>query len=64
MKKLITIAFLLAFSISIAAQNPYFPEPLPMRERAKVIDRLLDERIETILPKIMRLDGKFGFDFY
>jgi Xaa-Pro aminopeptidase len=54
MKKLITIAFLFAFSISISAQNPYFPEPLPMRERAKVIDRLLDERIESVLPKIMR----------
>jgi hypothetical protein len=57
MKKIITFAFLLVFSISISAQNPYFPEPLPMRERAKVIDRLLDERIETVLPKIMRRSG-------
>ncbi len=57
MQKLITIAFLFVFSISISAQNPYFPEPLSMRERATVIDRLLDERVETVLPKIMRRAG-------
>ncbi len=57
MKNLITIALLCIFSISNSAQNPYFPKTLPMRERATVIDRWLDERIETVLPKIMRRSG-------
>ena len=57
MKKLAAIALLFVFSVSISAQNPYFPKTLNMRERAEVIDRLLDERIETILPKLMRRSG-------
>ncbi len=57
MKKIVTIAFLFAFSGLISAQNPYFPKTLNMRERAEVVDRLLDERIETVLPKIMRRSG-------
>jgi hypothetical protein len=57
MKKNIIFAFLFIFSLSISAQNPYFPKTLNMRERAKVIDQWLDERIETVLPKIMRRSG-------
>ncbi|MEZ5347082.1 MAG: M24 family metallopeptidase [Pyrinomonadaceae bacterium] len=57
MKILTTIALLLTFSFSISAQNPYFPKTLNMRERAEVIDRWLDERIDTVLPKIMRRSG-------
>ncbi len=57
MNKLIMTAVLFAFSLSISAQNPYFPKTLPMRERSKVIDQWLDERIETVLPKIMRRSG-------
>ncbi len=45
------------FSVSFAAQNPYFPKTLNMREQAQVIDRWLDERIETVLPQIMRRSG-------
>lgn len=54
MKKLAAISFVFLFSTLMFAQNPYFPKTLNMRERSEVIDRLLNERIETILPKIMR----------
>ncbi len=57
MKNLISILFLFVFSISIAAQNPYMPKILPMRERAKVIDVWLEDRVKTVLPKIMRREG-------
>jgi len=40
-----------------AAQNPYVPNVLPERERAKVVDRLLEERVETVLPALMRRAG-------
>jgi len=36
---------------------PALPEILPLRERAEVIDRLLAERLKTILPQIMRAEG-------
>jgi Xaa-Pro aminopeptidase len=43
------------FSLSLArAQNPYFPKTLNMQERAEVIDTWLAERMQTVLPKIMR----------
>ncbi|MDQ3088102.1 MAG: Xaa-Pro aminopeptidase, partial [Acidobacteriota bacterium] len=57
MKKIIAIAFLFIFSISISAQNPYFPKTLNMREQAKMIDLWLEERVETVLPNIMRRSG-------
>lgn len=57
MKKITTIAFLFVFSISISAQNPYFPKTLSMREQAKMIDLWLEERVETVLPNIMRRSG-------
>lgn len=57
MKRISIIAFLFIFSLSVSAQNPYFPKTLNMRERAKVIDRWLEERIETVLPQIMRRSG-------
>ncbi|QQS40653.1 MAG: M24 family metallopeptidase [Acidobacteriota bacterium] len=50
---LLTFAFV-AFA---AAQNPYFPNVLPMRERAEVIDRLLEERVQTVLPPLMKRTG-------
>ncbi len=36
---------------------PELPPLLPMRERAKVIDRILAERLDTIVPAIMREQG-------
>jgi len=38
-------------------QNAYFPKTLNMKERAEVIDTWLEERVETILPEIMRRSG-------
>jgi len=39
------------------AQNPYVPKVLNMRERATVIDQWLEERVQTVLPHIMRRSG-------
>ncbi|MDP4575766.1 M24 family metallopeptidase [Qipengyuania sp. G39] len=36
---------------------PELPPILPMRERAEVIDRILAERLDTIIPAIMREQG-------
>lgn len=36
---------------------PTLPTVLPLRERAKVVDRLLKERLETVIPTIMREQG-------
>jgi Xaa-Pro aminopeptidase len=52
--------FLLIFSLLIFkafAQNPYCPVTLSMKERAEVIDAWLEERVETVLPAIMRRSG-------
>lgn len=32
-------------------------EPLPLRDRAQVIDQLLEQRMETVLPELMRREG-------
>lgn len=45
------------FALPALAQNPYFPKTLNMRQRAEVIDAWLEERVETVLPKIMRRSG-------
>ncbi|QKG71194.1 M24 family metallopeptidase [Erythrobacter mangrovi] len=36
---------------------PEYPPILPMRDRAAVIDRILAERLETVIPEIMRETG-------
>ncbi|MCJ7422025.1 M24 family metallopeptidase [Sphingomicrobium astaxanthinifaciens] len=36
---------------------PSLPAILPMKERAEVIDRILAERFETVLPAVMRAEG-------
>lgn len=46
--------FFIFASLSLASQNPYFPKTLNMRERAEVIDQWLEERVQTVLPKVMR----------
>lgn len=38
-------------------QNPYTPKVLSTQERAEVIDQWLKERVETVLPVIMRRSG-------
>ena len=44
-----------------AIRNADFPQVLPMRQRADVIRRVLDQRLETILPPAMR---ETGFDMW
>lgn len=56
MKYLLAIGALLTLLFT-SAQNPYFPKTLAMRERAVVIDRWLEERVETVLPDLMRRTG-------
>ncbi|MEL6561717.1 MAG: M24 family metallopeptidase [Bacteroidota bacterium] len=51
------IAILLILSGNLMAQNPYFPKTLNMKERAEVIDRWLEERVETVLPALMERTG-------
>lgn len=55
-KGLIALAFLL-LSLPSFGQNPYFPKVLSMRERAAVIDQWLEERVQTVLPSVMRRSG-------
>ncbi|MFT4738434.1 MAG: Xaa-Pro aminopeptidase [Cyclobacteriaceae bacterium] len=43
-----------ALCTNLAAQNPYFPETLDMRQRAAVIDDWLEERVATVLPDLMK----------
>ena len=52
---LFLIISLLNFKAS--AQNDYFPVTLNMKDRAEVIDNWLEERVETVLPDIMRRSG-------
>ena len=56
MKKILFVSFAI-LSLHLQAQNPYTPKVLNMRERAEVIDQWLKERVETVLPDIMRRSG-------
>ena len=44
-------------NVNTLAQNSYFPATLNMKERAEVIDVWLEERVQTVLPEIMRRSG-------
>lgn len=48
--------FFLLLLICFTAQGQY-PAILSQREQAKVIDELLEDRIRTVLPKLMRREG-------
>lgn len=37
--------------------DPALPEILSMRDRAALVDRILEERLETVVPRIMREEG-------
>jgi len=52
MRRLIIFIGLLSSTLTLAA-----PEILPMRERAAVIDRWLEYRVQTVLPDLMRRSG-------
>ncbi|MEQ9466629.1 MAG: M24 family metallopeptidase [Ekhidna sp.] len=48
---------LIILGTALWAQNPYTPKILSMKERAEVIDNWLEERIQTVLPEVMRRTG-------
>ncbi len=56
MKKLSPLIVLIAiFTSTMYAQT--YPEILPMQQRAEVINEMLKDRVENILPEIMRKNG-------
>lgn len=54
--KLLIPLLLILFISSAQAQHNY-PTILSMQERARVIDEILEERLQTLLPPIMRREG-------
>ncbi|MDR9418749.1 M24 family metallopeptidase [Gracilimonas sp.] len=53
MKKIVSLLFIvILFTTSPFAQN--YPHVLSMQERAEVIDDLLIDKVETVLPQLMR----------
>ncbi len=57
MKKAVFLFLIIIFLIPNSfAQNGY-PEILSMKERAEVIDELLEDKIKTVLPDLMRRTG-------
>lgn len=57
MKKVLPSFLLCIISLFAIGQNPYFPKTLNMEERAEVIDRMLLDRVNTVLPEVMRRSG-------
>ena len=55
MRKLIAVISFIFIASSVHAQG--YPEILSMKDRATVIDDLLEDKINTILPDIMRREG-------
>ncbi len=51
------IVLALCALLAISTQSLAAPHILPMRERAEVIDRWLDTRIQTVLPPLMERTG-------
>ncbi len=54
MKHLIFILALILVNSNVFGQNSYFPKTLSMKERAQVIDQWLEERIQNVLPDLMK----------
>lgn len=55
MKKNIICTVFLLTSTFLYAQS--YPEILPMKERARVINELLEDKVNTVLPDLMRREG-------
>ncbi|MDX8337867.1 M24 family metallopeptidase [Draconibacterium sp. IB214405] len=56
-KSTLTLVLFILFCFPALAQNPYFPKTLDMQQRAEVVDVWLEERVETVLPEVMRRAG-------
>lgn len=57
MKTFYTLLLMLFVAAPLAQAQNSDLEVLPMRERARVIDELLEDRIKTVLPDLMRRTG-------
>lgn len=57
MKRILMLGLLLSLTTGLWAQNSYMPKILPMKERARVINEWLTERVKTVLPDLMRREG-------
>ena len=55
MKKLFVVLLLAMFISPVMAQE--YPTILSMKDRASTIDRLLNEKLETVLPDLMEREG-------
>lgn len=56
MKKLLSLLFLLYFTNIILAQSQKF-NILSQKERAKIVDEILEDRLDNLLPKLMEREG-------
>jgi len=54
MKKIAFLFFILLFLVPSSSAQDGYPEILSMKERAGVIDDLLEDKIKTVLPDLMR----------
>ncbi len=57
MKRILILGLLLSLTTGLWAQNSYVPKILPMKERARVINEWLTERVKIVLPDLMRREG-------
>ncbi|MFP8490281.1 M24 family metallopeptidase [Gracilimonas sp. Q87] len=55
MKKLLLVLLLIMIALPVSAQD--YPNILSMKERAEVIDDLLKDKVESVLPELMERSG-------
>ena len=53
----IVISILFVLVSTFAVSQSKIPAILPLKERAKVIDRLFEEKVKTVLPSLMEREG-------
>jgi Xaa-Pro aminopeptidase len=56
MRAELTLAFFITFCFTTFCQNP-LPGILPERDRARIVDEILEDRIDNLLPQLMRREG-------
>ncbi|WP_243453460.1 M24 family metallopeptidase [Polymorphobacter multimanifer] len=54
---LVAMVMLASPAMAAIEERPAYPKVLPMRERAAVVNRLLADRLDTVVPAIMRERG-------
>lgn len=57
MNRILLLILFALNSIGTIAQNSYAPKILNEKERAQVVNSWLSERVETVLPELMRREG-------